>query len=89
MSYSFIFWIILIPPVASFCYQLDGIYIGAAQTTDLRNAMIISVALYIASSFFLIDKFNNHGLWLSLLLLMIFRSLTLAIFFSRILKKFK
>ncbi len=88
MSYSFIFWIILIPPVASFCYQLDGIYIGAAQTTDLRNAMIISVALYIASSFFLIDKFNNHGLWLSLLLLMIFRSLTLAIFFSRILKKF-
>ena len=89
MSYSFIFWIILIPPVASFCYQLDGIYIGAAQTTDLRNAMIISVALYIASSFFLIDKFNNHGLWLSLLLLMIFRSLTLAIFFSSILKKFK
>ena len=33
LTYGFVFWIILIPPVASFCYQLDGIFIGATQSS--------------------------------------------------------
>ena len=87
-SYGFIFWVILIPPVASFCYQLDGIFIGASQTAEIRNAMIISVASFIVISIYLTKQFGNHGLWASLFLFMIFRSLTLSYFFNKILKKF-
>ena len=88
ISYKHFIWIIIIPPVASFCYQLDGIFIGASQTVEIRNAMIISVASFIVISIYLTKQFGNHGLWASLFLFMIFRSLTLGYFFNKILKKF-
>ena len=88
LSFNYIFWIIIIPPVASICYQFDGIFIGASQTAEMRNGMIISVGLFIISSHFLVSNFGNHGLWLSLLFFMILRSITLNYYFNKILKKF-
>ena len=38
LSYKYALWVIIIPPIASFCYQLDGIFIGASQTKEIRNA---------------------------------------------------
>ena len=87
ISYKHAIWIIIIPPLASFCYQLDGIFIGASQTKEIRNAMFISVTSFIIISIYLTKYFGNHGLWLSLLLFVVFRSLTLNYFFDRILKK--
>ena len=88
ISYQHIIWILIIPLIASICYQLDGIFIGASQTKEIRNAMIISVASFIVISINLTKYLGNHGLWLSLLLFMILRSLTLNYFFNKILKKF-
>jgi MATE family multidrug resistance protein len=88
ISYKHAIWIIIIPPIASFCYQLDGIFIGASQTQEMRNAMMVAVASFIVVSTYLTKYFENHGLWLSLLLFMLFRSLTLQYFFNRILRKF-
>ncbi len=88
IAYKHAIWIIIIPPVASFCYQLDGIFIGASQTKEMRNAMMVSVASFIVISIYSTKYFGNHGLWLSLLLFMLLRSLTLNYFFNRILKKF-
>ena len=88
ISYKHAIRIIIIPPVASFCYQLDGIFIGASQTQDMRNAMIVSVASFILISIYLTKYFGNHGLWLSLLLFTVLRSLTLNYFFNKILRKF-
>ena len=88
LTFNYIFWIIIIPPVASICYQFDGIFIGASQTSEMRNGMIVSVVLFIISSHFLVNNFGNHGLWLSLLFFMIIRSVTLNYYFNRILKKF-
>ena len=52
LTYGFLFWIVAIPPIASFCYQLDGIFVGASQTSQMRNAMIVSVAIYIPTSLY-------------------------------------
>ncbi|MDA9091864.1 MATE family efflux transporter [Pelagibacteraceae bacterium] len=88
LAFNYILWIIVIPPVASICYQFDGIFIGASQTTEMRDGMIISVVLFVLSSQLLISNFGNHGLWLSLLFFMIIRAITLNYYFNRILKKF-
>ena len=88
LASNYIFWIIIIPPVASICYQFDGIFIGASQTIEMRNGMIISVVMFILSSHLLVSNFGNHGLWLSLLFFMIVRSITLNYYFNRILKNF-
>jgi MATE family multidrug resistance protein len=88
LTFNYIIWVIIIPPVASLCYQLDGIFIGASQTVEMRNGMILSVIIFIISSRFLVGNFGNHGLWMALLLFMIMRSITLNYYFNRILKKF-
>jgi multidrug resistance protein, MATE family len=88
ISYKHMFWIIIIPPLASFCYQLDGIFIGASQTQELRNAMIISVLSFLGISIYLTRYFDNHGVWFALSLFMILRALTLQFYFKKILRKF-
>ena len=88
ISYKHILWIIIIPPVASFCYQLDGIFIGASQTNEIRNAMVVSVLSFIGISIYFTKYLGNHGLWLSLLIFFIFRALTLQFYFKKILRKF-
>ena len=87
ISFSFSYWVIIIPFAASFCFQFDGIFVGASQTTELRNAMIASVAIYIVVSFFLIASFGNTGLWLSLCIFFIARALTLFVYMPRIYKR--
>ena len=88
LSYKYALWVIIIPPIASFCYQLDGIFIGASQTKEIRNAMIVSVLGYIGVSILLTRYLGNHGIWFSLLLFMIFRAATLQFYFKNILRKF-
>ena len=88
LTLNYIFWIVIIPPIASVCYQFDGIFIGASQTPEMRNGMIFSVLAFIVSSNLLVKNFGNHGLWLALLFFMIIRSITLNYYFNRILKKF-
>ena len=88
ISYKHFIWIIIIPPIASFCYQLDGIFIGASQTKEMRNAMIISVISFITISIYVTKYFENHGLWFSLMVFMVLRALTLKFYFNKILRKF-
>jgi len=88
LAFNYIIWVLIIPPIASICYQFDGIFIGASQTSEMKNGMIIAIILFISSSHFLVSNFGNHGLWLSLLFFMIIRSITLNYYFNRILKKF-
>ena len=89
LAYKYLLWVIVIPPIASFCYQLDGIFIGATQTKEMRNAMIISVFIYIILSIYLTQELHNYGIWFSLIILMILRASTLHFFFNNILKKFQ
>jgi multidrug resistance protein, MATE family len=88
IAYKHFIWILIIPPIASFCYQLDGIFIGASQTKEIKNAMIISVTTFIFLSIYFTDIFGNHGLWFSLMIFMILRALTLKFYFNKILRKF-
>ena len=89
LTYKYLIWVILIPPVASIAYQLDGIFIGATQTKELRNAMIVSVIIYLFLSVFLTKQLHNYGIWFSLLLFMILRASTLHFYFSKILNQFR
>ena len=56
LSSSYVIWLIILPLISSFCYQFDGIFIGASQTKELRNAMIFSVFSYLIISI-LLTKF--------------------------------
>ena len=84
LSMSYSYWVVLIPFISSFCYQIDGIFIGASQTKELRNAMIVSVSIYILCALFLVSSFGNSGLWISLCIFFTLRALTLFFYLSKI-----
>ena len=88
ISYQFSIWLISLPFISSFCYQFDGIFIGASQTRELRDAMFISVIFYLLSSYFLVQNFGNNGLWISFTMFLFLRALTLGFYFKRIYLKF-
>jgi len=88
LSASYAFWLIIMPLISSFCYQLDGIFIGASQTKELRNAMIFSVLLYVITSLILANFLGNTGIWISLSLFMILRALSLYFYLDRIYLRF-
>ena len=84
LSMSYSYWVVLIPFISSFCYQIDGIFIGASQTKELRNAMIVSVSIYILCSLFLVSSFGNSGLWISLCIFFTLRAVTLFFYLGKI-----
>ena len=89
LSFDHVIWLIVFPFFSSFCYQFDGIFIGASQTVELRNSMIVSVGAYLMFTFILINSYGNTGLWISLLLFMIIRALTLFYNLKKIFIRFK
>jgi MATE family multidrug resistance protein len=61
--------------VASF--QLDGIFVGATRTGDMRNMMALSFAVYIGA-WWALQPHGNHGLWAAFILFNVARGITLA-----------
>ena len=60
------------------CFQLDGIFTGATRTADMRNMMIVSLAVYLAAWWLATRSLGNHGLWLSLVVFFVIRAITLG-----------
>ena len=89
LSSSYAVWLILMPLISSFCYQFDGIFIGASQTKELRNAMIFSVFSYLLMSLYLTKLIGNTGIWISLCLFMVLRALSLFYYLDRIYLRFR
>ena len=50
----------------------------------MRNAMLASVAIYVAAMATLPGIWGNHGLWLSVMIFMVARAITLAILYPKI-----
>ncbi|OOY17962.1 MATE family efflux transporter [Thioclava sp. DLFJ4-1] len=80
---DYLFWIAAAPLIGGPAWMLDGIFIGATLTREMRNAMVISVAIYTAALFVLIPLFGNHGLWAGLMILNATRGLTMARLYPR------
>jgi len=75
---DYLFWAALAPLIGVACFQLDGIFIGATRTRDMRNMMLISLAVYLGAWALLTPLLGNHGLWAALMVLFVVRALTLA-----------
>lgn len=55
-------WAIASPLVGVWCFQLDGIFIGATRTAQMRNAMLLSLAIFLVA-WRVLAPLGNHGLW--------------------------
>ncbi len=71
-------WLIAMPLLAVWSYQLDGIAIGLLKTREMRNAMMVSIGLFVPLSLLLMHGWGNHGLWLAMAVMYCLRAVTLG-----------
>ncbi len=74
-------WAVVAPIAGVACFQLDGIFIGATRTRDMRNTMIVSLAVFLAAWAALTPLFGNHGLWAAMIAFFVIRAATLVIYY--------
>ncbi|WP_061220408.1 MATE family efflux transporter [Leptospira santarosai] len=74
------FWLFPTLEIGAIAFILDGFFIGLTKGKILRNSMLVSAAFFFFPIAYLGKiKQDNHLLWLSLVLLMIGRVLTLSV----------
>jgi len=71
-------WVAVSPVLGVICFQFDGIFTGAMATKDMRNMMIVSLAVFLLAWWLLEAPFGNHGLWAALNIFFIARGVTFA-----------
>jgi multidrug resistance protein, MATE family len=66
------------PLFGALAWMLDGVFIGATRTQDMRNMMILSFLGYCGLVLLLLPSFGNHGLWMAMNGFFILRGVSLA-----------
>ncbi|MEP6840274.1 MAG: MATE family efflux transporter, partial [Bradyrhizobium sp.] len=59
-------FVVFAPLLGVFAFAYDGVYIGATWARDMRNLMVLSLAIFLAA-WFSLRSFGNAGLWGALL----------------------
>ncbi len=81
---SFMIWVIVLPLLSIWCFQFDGIFIGATAGKYMRNGMIISTAVYALCLVIFLPLWGNHGLWFSYTMFLIMRAILLSLDYPKI-----
>lgn len=79
----YLFWAALTALSGALAFQMDGVFIGATWSRDMRNMMLISLALFIALSVVLSDRWGNLGLWIAFNIFLAARGFTLLALLPR------
>lgn len=74
----YLVWAAATPLLGALAFQMDGVFIGATWSVDMRNMMLASLAVYLATWWLAAPALGNHGLWLALLVFLSVRGVTLA-----------
>ncbi|WP_122663055.1 MATE family efflux transporter [Pseudomonas viridiflava] len=76
-AFIYLPYLAALPLLAVWSYLLDGLFIGATRAREMRNTMLVNMVL-VAPFAYAMQGLGNHGLWLTLLLFMLLRALTLG-----------
>ena len=67
----------LVPLAGTLAYQMDGVFIGATWSAEMRNMMLFSLVVYLALWWVLGPLLGIAGLWIAILVFVGVRGLTL------------
>ncbi len=76
-------WAAFAPLLGVWTFQLDGIFIGATRSREMRNAMLMATLIYLLA-WWLLRPLGNHGLWAAFWVSYVARAVTLAPYLPRL-----
>lgn len=71
-------WLVLAPIISLAAFMLDGIFIGATRTADMRNMMALTCVIYFIAVWLLSPSLGNHGLWVAMMISFVARGALLG-----------
>ena len=77
VAYEYLPWAAITAVTGALAFLMDGVFIGATWSRDMRNMMLLAFAGYVAALLALVPLFGNHGLWAGLNLFLLFRGIFL------------
>ncbi|SFM54456.1 MATE family efflux transporter [Marinobacter pelagius] len=77
-AWEYLPWLWLLPFASVWGFLLDGVFIGATRTRDMQNTMLFSALGVFLPVWWLTTGWGNHGLWFSLICLMLARAVTMG-----------
>lgn len=72
-------WMAALPVVSVLAFQMDGVFIGATAAKIMRNAMMVSVLIFLPLAFFGNQLAGINGIWGAFLVLLGIRGVTLLL----------
>ncbi len=69
-----LYFIAIFPIIAFASYIWDGIFVGLTSTTSMRNAMILSLFVYLISFYLIPETANGSNVWIALSIFMVARA---------------
>ena len=85
-AHAYLPWAAAAPLLGVWAFQLDGIFIGATQSADMRNAMLVSLGVFLAA-WWLLKPFGNNGLWAAFYVHYLARTATLLRCYPRLVRR--
>src|SRR5690625_6306925 len=67
-------------------FQLDGVFIGATRSKEMRNATVLSFIVLIGLGTFTTHQFGNIGLWIAFIAFVIVRGLGLGLYLPKLMR---
>ena len=71
------------PPVSFLAFQMDGVFIGATRSREMRNAMLVS-AVFFAVAVLALGGFGLNGLFAAFTIYLGLRGITLQMRMGRV-----
>ncbi|KXF78673.1 MATE family efflux transporter [Paramesorhizobium deserti] len=75
-------WAALTALTGLLAFHMDGVYIGATWSRDMRNMMVLSLIAFFAV-LYAVKPMDNHGLWLAINFFLSIRGVTLLAMLPR------
>ena len=71
-------WAIAFPIIGFACYIWDGIYVGLTASKTMRNTMLISLLIYLATYYVSLPFFGSSAIWIALAMFLGLRGVLLT-----------
>lgn len=83
VAHVYLPWAAITALTGALAFLMDGVFIGASWSREMRNMMLLAFAGYLAALALLVPAFGNHGLWAALNLFLLMRGLFLLMLVPR------
>lgn len=74
-AHIFYWWVLLVPITGYAAFLWDGIFVGATASKTMRNAMLMSTALFFTVYYSFSSLLENNALWLALIVFLLIRGI--------------